>query len=140
MLFLFLTLHTKYLEYMLWQWNISSNVVYVFRNLFWKICPLSGQILIKFLRCSRVSFLPSSYSEKKHWGRGLFSLTGQTWGEEFELADRFYSVSGIQEFFGYIIKKYDTFTNDPLFRSPLTKLKKELHLKSNQDIILSFYH
>ena len=36
-----------------------------------KICPLFGQILIPCLKCSRASFLPSSYSEKMRWGRGL---------------------------------------------------------------------
>ena len=30
-----------------------------------KICPLLGQILIRCLKCSRASFLSSSYSEKK---------------------------------------------------------------------------
>ena len=35
-----------------------------------KICPLFGQILITCLKCSRASFLPSSYSEKMRWGRG----------------------------------------------------------------------
>ena len=45
-------------------------VVHVFRNLFWKICPLFGQILITCLKCSRLSFSPSSYSEKKRWSRG----------------------------------------------------------------------
>ena len=35
-----------------------------------KICPLCGKILITFLKCSRASFSPSSYSEKIRWGRG----------------------------------------------------------------------
>ena len=44
--------------------------VHVFSNLFLKICPLFGQILITCLKCSRASFSLSSYSEKMHWGGG----------------------------------------------------------------------
>ena len=35
-----------------------------------KICPLFWQILITGLKCSRVSFSPSSYNEKMRWRRG----------------------------------------------------------------------
>ena len=42
----------------------------VFPNLFLKICPLFGQILITCMKCSRASFSLSSYSEKMCWGRG----------------------------------------------------------------------
>ena len=36
--------------------------VYIFRNIFWKLCPLFGKILIACLKCSRASFSPSFYS------------------------------------------------------------------------------
>ena len=36
-----------------------------------------------------------------------------TWNEEFELPDGSYSVSDIQDYFEYIIKKYDTVTDNP---------------------------
>ena len=47
--------------------NIFSIVVHVFPNLFWKICPLFGHILLTCLKCSRSSFFPPSYSEKMRW-------------------------------------------------------------------------
>ena len=50
--------------------SCKSIAVHIFCNLFWKICPLFGQILITCLKCSRASFLPSSYNEKMHWGQG----------------------------------------------------------------------
>ena len=52
--------------------DIFSITVHVSR--IWKISPLFGQILITCLKCSRVSFLPSSYSEKMHWWRGCTLL------------------------------------------------------------------
>ena len=44
--------------------NIFCMAVHIFRNLFWKICPLFGKILISCLKCSRASFSPSSCSKK----------------------------------------------------------------------------
>ena len=49
--------------------DIFSIAVHVLGNLFWKICPLFGQILITCLKCSRASFSTSSYNEKICWGR-----------------------------------------------------------------------
>ena len=49
--------------------NIFSIAVHVFHNFFRKICPLSEQILITCLKCSRASFLFSSYSKKAHCGQ-----------------------------------------------------------------------
>ena len=69
-LFLCLTLHSKTTNRKFDCSYIFSIAVHVFRNLFLKICPLFGQILIACLKCSRASFSPSSHSEKMHWGRG----------------------------------------------------------------------
>ena len=38
----------------------------------------------------------------------IFQISAQTWNEEFELLDGSYSVSDIQDYFEYIIKKYET--------------------------------
>ena len=80
-LFFSLALHTKCPYFEPCQWWSFSNTVHVFRNLFWKTCPLFEQILITCLKCSWVSFSPSSYSEKMRWGQGwtgtfLFSRFG----------------------------------------------------------------
>ena len=45
--------------------NIFSIVAHVFRNLFWKICPLFGKILITCLKSCK-----ATYSKKMHWGGG----------------------------------------------------------------------
>ena len=56
-LFFSLALHTKCT-------NLLPQHVPSFRIWLWKIFSLFGQILITCLKCSRTSFLPSSYSEK----------------------------------------------------------------------------
>ena len=65
-----LALHSKATNWKLEFTYIFSIAVHVFRNLFLKICPLFGQILIACLKCLRASFSPSSYSKKMRWGRG----------------------------------------------------------------------
>ena len=47
--------------------SMSSMTTHVLHNLFWKIRPLFGQILITCLKCSRASFLLSFYCRKMHW-------------------------------------------------------------------------
>ena len=39
-------------------------------------------------------------------------ITAPTWNEEFELPDRSYSVSDIQDYFEYILKKHGEKIND----------------------------
>ena len=54
--------------------NIFSTAVHVFPNLFWKLCPLFGHILLTCLKCSRASFFPPSYSEKMRWDEVSFPV------------------------------------------------------------------
>ena len=67
--FFSMALHTKCPSIYRWIVYIFSIAFHVVRNLFWKICPLFGQILVKCLKCSRTSFSPSSYSKKMSWER-----------------------------------------------------------------------
>ena len=40
------------------------------------------------------------------------NISAPMWNEEFQLSDRSYSVSDIQDYFGYIIKKHQIITNN----------------------------
>ena len=40
-------------------------------------------------------------------------ISAPTWNDEFNLPDGSYSVSDIQEYFEYIIKKHETITDNP---------------------------
>ena len=48
-----------------------------------------------------------SYNNKK------FKISASTWNEEFTLPDRSYSVSDIQDYFKYILKKHGENTDEP---------------------------
>ena len=51
----------------------------------------------------------SNLSRKKSYKNNKFKIPALTWNEEFELPDGSYSVSEIQDYFGYIIKKMKHF-------------------------------
>ena len=57
---------------------------------------------------------------KKSYKNNQFKISGQTWNEKFELTVGLYSVSDIQDYFEYIMKKHDTFTDNP----PTFRIKK----------------
>ena len=75
---------------------------------------------------------------KKLCKNNKFKISAPTWNEEFELPDGSYSVSDIQNYFEYIIKKYETVTEIPLLVIYVNKIEIELHLKLKQDIIQNF--
>ena len=53
---------------------------------------------------------------KKSYGNNKFKISRATWDEEFELFDGSYSVSDIQDYFQYIIKKQETFIDKSLIQ------------------------
>ena len=76
-LFLSLASLTKLRNSYPWTVDVFSSSALVCANLYLKICPLLGQILITCLNCFSTSFLLSSYDKKIRWGRGWISAP--TW-------------------------------------------------------------
>ena len=55
-----------------------------------------------------------------------FKISAPTWNEEFELLDRSYSVSNIQDYFEYIIKNHETVTDNPSIRMYVNKIENRI--------------
>ena len=51
-------------------------------------------------------------------------MSAPTWNEEFKLTDRSYSVSDIQEYFKYIIKKHEAVANNPSIKIYDNKIER----------------
>ena len=49
-------------------------------------------------------------------------MSGPTWNEKFELPNGSFSVTDIEDYFGYIIKKHEIFTNNPPIRVYVKKI------------------
>ena len=74
----------------------------------------------------------SSYNDNK------FKISAPTWTEEFKLLDGTYSVSDIQDYFEYILKKRGESVDNPSITIYINRIENKLHLKLKMDIILNF--
>ena len=55
-------------------------------------------------------------SIKSAYNNNKFKISAPTWNGEFYLPDGSYSISDIQDYFEYIIKKHETITNNPPYK------------------------
>ena len=67
-----------------------------------------------------------------------FKTSALTWNDKFELPDGSYSVLDIQDQLEYIIRKYETVTDNPPITIYGNKSKIKLYLKLKQGIISNF--
>ena len=50
---------------------------------------------------------------KSEYNNNKFKISAPTWNDTFDLPDEPYSISDIQDFFEFIIKKHETLTENP---------------------------
>ena len=55
-----------------------------------------------------------------------FKISAPTWSEEFELPDGSYSISDIQDYFEYILKKHSESVDNPSIRIYLNKIENRI--------------
>ena len=67
--------------------------------------------------------IKSSYNNNK------FKISAPTWSEEFELPDGSYSVSDIQDYFEYILKKHSESVANPSIRIYVNKIENRITFK-----------
>ena len=67
--------------------------------------------------------IKTSYSNNK------FKISVPTWNDEFELPDGSYSVSDIQDYFKYILKKHGENTNKPSVQIYVNKIENRITFK-----------
>ena len=58
-----------------------------------------------------------------------FKLSSPTWSDEFELPDGLYSISDIQDYFEYILKKHDEIVDNPSIRIYVNKTEDRITFK-----------
>ena len=66
---------------------------------------------------------------KKSYKNSKFKRSAPTWNEEFKIPDGSYSVSNIQDYFGYILTNYETVTNNPSIRIYINKIENRITFK-----------
>ena len=58
-----------------------------------------------------------------------FKISTPTWNDEFDLSDGSYSISDIQDYFEFIIKKHETLAENPPIQIYPNKIKKRIVFK-----------
>ena len=60
----------------------------------------------KYVALSNLSIYYAWKNIKKSYNNNEFKITARTWNEESELLDGLYSISDIQDYFEYILKRH----------------------------------
>ena len=75
---------------------------------------------------------------KTSYDNNNFKISAPPWNENFELPDGSYSIADIQEIIKYIIKKYETVTDNPAIRINVNKIEQRVIFKIKTDYYLEF--
>ena len=67
--------------------------------------------------------IKSSYNNNK------FKISSPKWGDEFELTEGSYSISDIQDYFEYILKKHNENVDNPSIRIYVNKIENRITFK-----------
>ena len=92
----------------------------------------------KSVALSNLSIYYTWKNVKSSYKNNSFTISAPTWSEEFKLPDGSYSISDIQDYFKYILRKHSKSVDNPSIKIYVKKLKIGLHLKLKRDIILNF--
>ena len=60
---------------------------------------------------------------KSAYNNNNFKISNPTWNGEFDLSDGLYSISDIQDYFEYMIKKHETIADNPPIQFYINKIK-----------------
>ena len=66
---------------------------------------------------------------KSSYNNNRFKISAPTWSEEFELPDGSYSISDIQDYFEYILKKHSKSVDNPPIRISVNKIENRITFK-----------
>ena len=104
-------------------------------KLAYKLDLRTGQ---KSVALSNLSIYYTWKNIKRSYNNNKFKISPPTWTDEFRLSDRSSSISDIQDYFEYILKKHSENVDNPSIKIYVNKMEIGLHLKLKMDIILNF--
>ena len=83
----------------------------------------------KTVALSNLSIYYTWKNVKSSYNNHKFEISAPTWNEEFELPDGSYSVSDIQDYFEYILKKHSERVDNPSIRIYVNKIENKITFK-----------
>ena len=75
---------------------------------------------------------------KSEYNNNKFKISTPTWNDTFDLPDGSYFIAVIQDYFEYIIKKHETFTETPPVQIYPNKIKNKIVFKIKTGYKLEF--
>ena len=87
---------------------------------------LRGQ---KTVALSNLSIYYTWKNVKSSYNNNKFKISAPTWSEELELPDGSYSVSDIQDYFEYILKKRGESVDNPSIRMYINRIENRITFK-----------
>ena len=104
--------------------NESKKFIYHFTDKLTPKTPNNKNIGLVTLSISYIwKNIKSAYNNNK------FKISAPTWNDKFDLHDGSYSISNIQDYFAFIIKKHRTLAENPPIKIHLNKIKTGSFLK-----------
>ena len=94
----------------------------------------------KIIALSNLSIYYTRKNIKNSYHSNKFKMSELTWNNKFELPDGSYSVSEIQEYFEYILKKHGENTDKPSVQIYVNKTKDRVTFKLKMNTVLNFKH
>ena len=73
---------------------------------------------------------------KSSYNKNKFEISAPTWNDKFELLDGSYSVSNIQDYFEYILKKHGENIDNVSVKVYVNKIEKRITFKIKNGYIL----
>ena len=83
----------------------------------------------KTVALSNLSIYYTWKNIKSSYNNNKFKISAPTWNEEFELPDGSYSISDIQDYFKYILKKHSESVDNPPIRIYVNRIENRITFK-----------
>ena len=83
----------------------------------------------KVIALSNLSIYYTWKNIKSSYNNNKFKISAPTWNDEFELPDGSYSISDIQDYFEYILKKHEKDVDKPSVQIYANKIKNRVTFK-----------
>ena len=90
----------------------------------------------KVIALSKLSIYYTWNNIKSSCNNNKLKISAPTWNEEFTLPDGSYSISDIQDYFEYILKKHREHTNKPSIQIYVNKIKNRITFKIKNEYSL----
>ena len=103
--------------------NESNRFVYQFTD------KLNLKNTNKNIPLANLSIYYTWKNIKSEYNNNIFEIHATTWNDEFNLPNGSYSVSDIQDYLEYIIKKHETFADNPPVQIYVNKIKNRVVFK-----------